>query len=131
MPAHSRSGFARFSLLLGLAAFVSFASMAIDRLTHPRYSVAFSSSGYGRSGLGTLCNGVPDVVEVSPARESLTLAVDEPTIARINTAYFEVGYTGEPIQETYPLPRELSINGVTRALDQEMTIATGIYTDEL
>jgi len=131
MPAHSRSGFARFSLLIGLAAFISFAGLAIDRLAHPRYNVLFTSSGYCRDGLGSRCNDVPDVVEVSPARESLELAVNVPTIARINPAVFEVGYPGEPIQDTYALPRELTVNGVTRSLDQEMTIATGEYTDEL
>src|SRR5438270_632587 len=131
MAAHSRSGFARFSLLIGLAAFLSFAGLAIDRLAHPRHTVLFSSGGYCRDGLGSRCNDVPDVLEVLPMRETLTLAENVPTVARINTAVFEVGYTGEPIQADYLLPRELTINGVSRSLNQEMTIATGRWTDDL
>jgi len=131
MPAHTRSGFARSGLLIGLVAFLGFASYAIERLAHPHHTLLVSSGGYCRDGLGTRWGGVPDVLEVSPVRDALDLAENVPTVARINTAVFEVGYTGEPIQDTYALPRDLTINGVTQPLEQEMTIATGIYNDEL
>ena len=131
MQFQRRSGFARVSFVFLLASMACTSLLWLSGRHRGQYAVEISSDGYSADSLGTRCSGIFDRLAIDPVNDTVFLDENVPTLAKVNVATFEVGYTGEPIEVSSVFSRGLTINGMTRSVSQEITTTTGIATDYL